>query len=314
MCSCTAGVQPGERPQRRRHSAGCAGSARRTRGRPRAAGRAGRRTTSPRSTGPGSAAPNRPASRRRSSGSDSSVVSMTRSAAALSGAISSRSAASASPTPGQVGQRMAAARLGEAPPQHLVVAVEEQQAGAGRPRGPRPAQRARGRARSRGCGCRCRSPAALGRLVAAQHAAQQVDRQVVDRLVAEVLEDLQAGGAARRPTCRSRRRPRPCTRSVRPARAAAPSGSAPPAGGAAPSSRSSGELDAGDADRAALRQPLARPRRRRARRRGSPEPRSLVAMRKMPLPRSSIKPVAPTARGVEQPRPPLSRTRSSATR
>ena len=141
--------------------------------------------------------PNRPVSSRRRSGSDRSEVSISKSAADLTGAMSSRSAANASPTPGRSvsgwRRRVSVKRRRK----HLVVALHEQEAGpTGGTRLAQGGEHALGREAS-GPAVHADGEALRSRGVLAQDASQQVDREIVHRLEAEILENLEAGGPPR---------------------------------------------------------------------------------------------------------------------
>ena len=196
---------------------------------------------------------------------------------------------------------MPAAGLGEAPPQHLVVAFEEQQAGRGtpaaRPRRSTPQQPLRGEAAGAAVDPD-RQPVRRRRRAPRRIAPEQVDRQVVDGLVAEVLEDLQAGGAAGARHARHDDDLAHATLSA-PGAPASASRICATAAGVSPAEAQQRQLDARAASsrrsRAAARSPSAAASSTQ-RLTGTP---TAVAMRKMPLPRSSIKPVAARRRRVK---------------
>ncbi len=91
-------------------------------------------------------------------------------------------------------ERMAAAGLGEAALQDLVVAVEEQQAEVRAPLGELLAQSLR--IEGAGPAVDADREVALDPVAGADQVGEQGRGQIVDRLEAEVLEDLQRGGAA----------------------------------------------------------------------------------------------------------------------
>ena len=127
-------------------------------------------------------------------------VSITRSARSRKGETRWRSRRMPSATGRSPAQRMAPPRLGIAAPQQLVVAIEKDERG-GRARcSPRSAvergeQRRRRRNRGSACRCRWRAAGAAPRR-APDERGQQRQRQVVDRLVADILERLERGRAA----------------------------------------------------------------------------------------------------------------------
>ena len=266
-------------------------------GRPRAASRCGRRTTSPRSTaGPGRPA-NRPVSSRRRSGSDRSRGvdhQVGRGLERRHQLALGRQRVDRRPAgrPADARRRVSVNRRRSTSSSH---SRNSRQAAPPARASARTADAA-AQARSRACGCRCRLPGGPARhRRRAATRPKQVDRQVVHGLVAAGPRGSSGRSSGPPPTCRSRPRPRPCAFNPPAARRRAIRICAGTTGVRRSTTRMTGSSTSADLGHGAFRQPLMPLNRQSARHKGSPAPRPWWRVRKMPLPRSSIKPVAPAA-------------------